>query len=386
MKSKLLAALAAFIAVIPSGLNASDDSGANLRAWEPASEILPVKYARASEIADILNSLGNDHGSPTNLTPRLYPRAPIPPDLKIVGRIKTISDERSNSILIFATTPSDIKTIKEIVSKLDVVLPQILIEATVFEVSLPRSRSNGERHAESQASAVSDLFPGSAVITNLHVLWVTNIVSVTGTNDTNWEQDAKGYLIGLTDGPDSVVAALIKDPRINVIQKPRILTSDGVGATIFVGRTVPFSTGGSPGAYQQLQSGFSIGVTPMIQPDARIALDLQQIMDWVEGATHIEGVGDVPNTNSKQLRATVTVRDGEVFIMGGMIRPTDQPGSSGVPVLKSIPLPGKLFRGSSVHAMRKELVVLFRPIILKVPPAHIQPGQPGIKGPSDTEH
>ena len=165
------------------------------------------------------------------------------------------------------------------------------------------------------------------------------------------------------------------DGRANVIQKPRIQTSHATPASLFIGSTVPYVTGsyyggygGGPGStYQQLRVGIGLDVTPFINPDGLVVMQIQETIDEISGSTRIENVGDVPNTTSRTLSGEVAVRDGETIILGGFMRNFDQQTKSGVPYLKDIPVLGYLFRTTDKRKERSELVVLMRPTVLRTP-------------------
>jgi general secretion pathway protein D len=175
---------------------------------------------------------------------------------------------------------------------------------------------------------------------------------------------------------DVAVAAAASDSRINVIQKPRILTSHATPGQIFVGQTVPYITstyygggfnGGPSSQYQQLSVGIGLQVTPYINPDGLVVMQIDETIDELAGSTDIAGVGAVPNTTHRTLSAEVACRDGDTIILGGFIRNSSNKTSSGVPLLKDIPLLGYLFSSRSDSKERSELLVLMRPTVLKTP-------------------
>ncbi|MDW8307837.1 MAG: type II and III secretion system protein [Verrucomicrobiales bacterium] len=121
--------------------------------------------------------------------------------------------------------------------------------------------------------------------------------------------------------------------------------------------------------------GIGLSVTPFINPDGLVVMDIQETIDEISGTTEIVGVGQVPNTTSRTLQAQVAVRDGETIMLGGFIRNSDTRSKSGVPFLKDIPLLGYLFRSTSKSSERKELIVLMRPTVLRTPEmaaAHVE--------------
>ena len=386
---------------------------------EYISEVIPIKYALSSDIANALNSLSSGGGGTTvgkstasgsrsssgfgrtgtggspgatmpgatapgataqpgggSFTDRLQSiikRASISGEVQVLGQTKIISDERTNSLLIFASR-EDMKMIKDIVAKLDVVLAQVLIEAVIIEVTLDNSKSLGFSYLEGQPHGIGN-FSGQGALNNGTMLSRANFASGAGSNLTSALPGGFSYLGAWGNDLDVTVTALASDSRARILQRPRIQTSHAVPASLFVGQTRPYPTGsyyggGAYGGYssiQQMQVGVSLDVTPLINPDGLVVMDIHQKIDSVSGTVNIANVGDVPITSSKEAQAKVAVRDRETVILGGLIETTKSSSASGVPFLKDVPLLGFLFRSSSKDDARDELIVLIRPTVLPTP-------------------
>ena len=129
---------------------------------------------------------------------------------------------------------------------------------------------------------------------------------------------------------------------------------------LFVGESRPYPTssyygGGAYGGYssiQQLQIGVTLEVTPLINPDGLVVMDIHTKIDSFEGNVTIQNVGDVPITSSKEASAKVSVRDHDTIILGGLIETDKNKNASGVPLLMDIPLLGYLFRSSHADETR----------------------------------
>jgi len=296
-------------------------------------------------------------------------------EIQVLGQTKIIADERTNSLLIFASR-EDMKTIKDIVAKLDVVLAQVLIEAVIIEVTLNDSHSLGISYLQNQPSTVGNYLSGIGAINNNNLLSRSSFVQVgTGTNVAGNVPQGFSYLASLGNDLDVSLTALAGNSRARILQRPRIQTSHAVPAVLFVGQSRPYPTGsyyggGAYGGYstiQQLQIGVTLSVTPLINPDGLVVMDIDQQIDSFQGNVTIQGVGDVPVTSSKHATAKVAVRDRDTIMLGGLIENTKNNSNSGVPFLKDIPLLGHLFRSSSQDSSRDELIVLIRPTVLPTP-------------------
>jgi general secretion pathway protein D len=315
-------------------------------------------------------------GSFSDRLNRIINRAATAGEITVLGQTKIIADERTNSLLIYASR-EDMKTIKEIVGKLDVVLAQVLIEAVVVEVTLNNSTSLGISYLENKPHGVGNSFLGQGAINNGSVLSPGSFNILSGaTNAAGNLPSGFSYLASLGNNDlDVSVTALAAEGRAKILQRPRIQTSHAVPASIFVGESRPYPQGsyyggGAFGGYstiQQLQIGISLQVTPLINPDGLVVMDIATEIDSFKGNVTIQGVGDVPITSSKNATAKVAVRDHDTIMLGGLIETDKNSNNSGVPFLKDIPLLGYLFRSSERDETRSELIVLIRPTVLPTP-------------------
>jgi general secretion pathway protein D len=398
---------------------------------EFVSEVIPIKYAKAVDIAGALNSLssggggatmggggttgtrssrtsgmnrsgmggvGGMGGYPGQTTPGLgmqstatgttpvgaagnsfssrlqniISRASQSGEFQVLGQTKIISDERTNSLLIYAGK-DDMKTIKEIVAKLDVVLAQVLIEAAIISVTLTDSRDLGISYIQQTPSGKGYL-QGLGAINNGNSLSQSPLVSA-ATNAASSLPSGFSYLASFGQDLDVTLTAAAASSRAKILQRPRIQTSHNEPASLFVGESRPYPTssyygGGGYGGYssiQQLQIGVTIEVTPLINPDGLVVMDIHTKIDSFEGNVTIQNVGDVPITSSKEAQAKISVRDHDTIILGGLIETDKNNNHSGVPLLMDIPILGNLFRSSHADESRSELIVLIRPTVLPTP-------------------
>ena len=295
-------------------------------------------------------------------------------EIQVIGQTKIISDERTNSLLIFASK-EDMKTIKDIISKLDVVLAQVLIESAVISVTLTGSRDLGFSYLQHPQNVGS--WTGVGAINNNTFQSPGNyLLNANGvTNASGVIPGGFTYLMSFGQDLDVALSAAASDTRAKILQTPRIQTSHNEPASIFVGESRPYPTssyygGGAYGGYssiQQLEIGVSLDVTPLINPDGLVVMDIHQKIDSFEGNVTIENVGDVPITSEKEAQAKVSVRDHDTIILGGLVETDKNQNKSGVPFLMDIPVLGYLFRSSHVDETRDELIVLIRPTVLPTP-------------------
>jgi type II secretory pathway component GspD/PulD (secretin) len=303
-------------------------------------------------------------------------------EFQILGQTKIIADERMNALLVFAAH-DDMQMIKKVVKQLDVVLAQVLIEAIIMEVTLDNTKTIGISAAQ-QPTGNNNLFAGG--FHNGQQFFPFTTAQQGGSNGfpgsftSVLPQNMFSYWGKFGNSFDVAIQAAQNDSRVNVLSRPRIQTSHGVEADLFVGSTIPYvdsTTAGAYGgtgvynSYQQQQVGITLKVKPLINPDGLVVMDIFQeasVQGPASTAVNINGTA-VPTINQRQASATVAVKDRDTIILGGMISTSQTKTKSGVPYLKDIPVLGNLFRSSSSIGERVELIVLIRPTVLPTPEA-----------------
>jgi general secretion pathway protein D len=336
------------------------------------SEVIPIKYELASDVAAALNAEESGHGgnwvhralvAPAEIT-NLYAQ------VQALGRRGITWDERSNSLVV-TTSSSDMPKIKEIISKLDVVLAQVLIEGVVLQ--FPFEERRGSRRLA--ADGASGLPPCFMALTNVVVLSTSRFTSVDAGGKTNTPGSQLSYEATLTGDLDALVTSLANSQPVRILQRPRIRTSVGVPATMFAGWGRPYPSGAYtcgcvPSISPSDPSGITIEVTCMLTTDGTVLTDIQEKVDRFVRNVTIQNVGDVPVTESYSAQAHLAVRDREIIALGGLIQAAKRPIFSEVEALDKVPLAGHLLNRiitSPTHTKRYELMVLIRPIVLPAP-------------------
>ncbi len=390
--------------------------------------VIPIKYAKAADMAQVISSLtagggggttvgsqtggkrgttstrglgfgsrtgfgtsgmtgynqpGTTPGTPLGTTPgaaqssftdrlkSIVSKASAVGELQIISQAKIIADERTNSLLIFADK-RDMEMITNIIAKLDVVLAQVLIESLIMEVQLNNNSDYGLSFQQRKPTQIGN-FTGIGSIINGTVLNPGSFSS--GVSNAAASLSGFSYFGRFSQDLDVTATAIANDSRYNVISRPRIMTTHATDAYIFVGETRPYITGsynalyyGGSGysQYDMLQIGITLTVTPYITSDGIVAMDIEQEIANVGGSVKIDN-NDVPITVNRNAKAYVVVKDRETVILGGYITSDITKASSGVPILKDIPLLGILFKNNSSKKNRSELIVLIKPTVLPTP-------------------
>lgn len=284
-------------------------------------------------------------------------------------------DTRSNSLIVFASK-KDMATIKKVLEKVDTLLPQVLIEGIVMNVSLGNSFNYGIS-AGQRPKRFNDTVKGGGSLNNGTG---TGNPLVGGASFLNGALSngipsyatgaGAGYSALLGNNWDVTVNAAETDNRVDVIQRPRLITSHAVEATFFVGSSIPYQQGGynyggvASFQYTTIPVGITLSVTPFITPDNLVVMTVSQ---EISGVADAGSGGAPPTTDQKNAESTVTVRSGDVVLMGGYLDNNKTTANSGVPYLKDIPLLGNLFKSRNDSGSKKELLILVRPTILPKP-------------------
>jgi general secretion pathway protein D len=281
-------------------------------------------------------------------------------------------DRGTNSVIIFGT-PQEYESLKSFIEKIDVRRKQVLIAATVVEMSTRQALELGVRWqifgtqggAAFGGSSLQDVY--SALLSGSFVI---GALSRSGTSVT----------IGSTTlfFPDLVLlfSLLEKGSGFNIVSNPKVLTLDNQEAIIKVGQVVPFASGvkfdinGQPIiTYDYKEVGLSLSVTPTISgKDLRllINLNLQEIIDFLRPQIGTLSYA-VPITSNRQLNSDVVVENGQTIIIGGLVSTRTLDSIEGVPGLKDIPVLGWLFKRKTTSEDKVSLFIFLTPYVIENP-------------------
>lgn len=282
--------------------------------------------------------------------------------VQLLQDARIVPDERSNSLIVFANK-QDMKMITNIVAKVDRLLAQVVIDAIIMDVQLSDAYQLGVSWLM-QPQKTGD--------------WTQAAASNNGGNLVSGLTNIAGgftYLARYQDDLNVAVQALASNSRGQILSRPRIQTSHAMSASFQVGESVPYVSGtyqgtvgyGPSSYFSQLDVSTSLDVTPFVTPDGLVVMDIDQNIEEISGYEEFPGTGRQPRTVYRSASATVSVRDRETIILGGYIRSNKSKTSSGVPLLKDIPLLGAAFRSKGSDFKRSELIVLIRPTVLNTP-------------------
>jgi general secretion pathway protein D len=299
-------------------------------------------------------------------------------DLKTPS-VRIVADEKNNALVIYAR-PRDYKMIEEAIKRLDVVPLQVLIEATIAEVTLNDNLQYGLQWFFSQGASRLELNNGiPAAVTTATTGTATTTTGTAASLASLAGADISPIFPGFnylaaTSNFKVMLNALSTLTQVNVVSSPEVLVLDHQTAALQVGDQVPVITQsaqstiatGAPivNSVQYLNTGVVLQVTPRVNSTGLITLDIDQSVSDVAKTT--TSTIDSPTITQRRIVTSAIVQDGETIALGGLIIDNQTKGKSGVPLLSSIPLIGPLlFSSTSKSAARTELLVLLTPKILR---------------------
>ena len=259
--------------------------------------------------------------------------------------MRMVVDERSNAI-IFHSTASRYRSVKELLTKLDTPPRQVMLDITIAEVSLKDEFKYG-------------------------VEWALRRSEVTLTTSGAWGAADIGGLGVIIDGKDGPVNAnlLANNSLVHVLSNPSMMVVDGVAASISVGSQISVvgETSSDPNGERitistdYRNTGLNVIVTPTINSEGVITMEIAQtISNSLPGS----GAGGNPDIFNRSLSTMVVSESGQTVMLAGLISSSRTTGGGGTPFLKDIPILGGLFKANSESEDRTELVMMITPRVL----------------------
>jgi len=298
-----------------------------------AVSVVPLRFADGASIIELL----------TTLLPA-YEREGQP--------APTVAYEPGSNTLVISASGETQEALEQIIRRLDVRRPQVLVEAIIVEISDTAAKELGVEFA---------------------------IAGLNGRNvpllSTNFSRAAPnilglaGVIAGATDGFDATT-----DEDTNILSMPFVTTLDNVPATFLVGQEIPITTGESLlGAgnsninpfrtFERQEVGIQLDVLPQISEGDVIRLEINQEVSSISGAlTSLSG--DFV-TNKRSIGTTVLANDKEIIVLGGLLQDDEEINLAKVPILGDIPILGKAFQSKGKSRQKTNLMVFLRPTIIR---------------------
>jgi general secretion pathway protein D len=289
------------------------------------------------------------------------------------------ADPATNSLIITAAEPL-YRQVRAMIDQLDSRRAQIYIESLIVEVAGGDSADFGFQW-QGLLGQSGDRY-GIVGGTNFTPAGGTgNIISINTQAAQGNLSLGEGFNIGLLKSINGTVAlaaiarALQSQASTNIVSTPNLITLDNEEAKIVVGENVPFITGqftqtggATTNPFQTIERkdvGITLRIKPQIGEGGAVRMTIFQEQSSVKSETAAGTSNAGPSTTKRSIESTVTVDDGAILVLGGLIEDRFITNRSKVPLLGDIPLVGALFRSESRERRRTNLMVFLRPIVMR---------------------
>lgn len=272
--------------------------------------------------------------------------------------LKIVPNTQNNSLLIYANG-EEYSFIRDALDKIDRPVVQVLIEATLAEVTLSDELRYGINFQSSNAiGSTNTTFTNSS------------------TSGPVPASSFPGFSVSVIGNTTSgVLNTLQSKTNVKVLSAPKIMTLNNEPATLQVGDQVPVVTqqaqsvdaAGAPivNNIELRDTGVILQVTPRVNDSGTIILDISQEVSDVATTTS-SGINS-PTIQQRRLTSTVATKSGQMVALGGLIRERQVRTKSGIPVLSQIPIIGGLFGQKVNTGSRTELIILITPTVIRSP-------------------
>ena len=325
--------------------------------------VLYLKYAKAEEVATIINTVSSRFAGDDNEKP-------------------IVTHHRETNSLIVSSEETNLEVIRNLVSKLDIRRAQVLVEAIIVELSETAAKSLG----------VETIFAGAqdgnvpVGITRFQNTSNPDLVALAGSLIEDGENatlnnvasssllQSSGLVSGFGDlsGGDSfagIISAVADDQNSDILSTHTVIAMDNEPANLVIGQEIPITTGESLGSNNtnpfrttsRQEVGIKLSITPQINEGNSVILEIKQEVSGVVGP--LTGTADLI-TNKRSIETTVLVDNNQMIVLGGLNEDDLQESVSKVPLLGSIPVFGRLFSSSAESRVQRNLMVFLRPTIL----------------------
>ena len=340
-------------------------------------KVIYLEYANAKEVAEVLTRVMQ------NIT-----RMDETGDRKrSTDSNSTIEADEGTNALIITADADEMAALEAVIARLDIRRAQVLIEAIIVEMDVNEGQELGLQWLFANDSGVfGSNISSSTAQRNQNAAIANAILGESGANEDISVGTLAGSLSqvpgttlgwGVVDSDLSmavILNALEKQGNSNILSTPSLLTLDNEEAYITVGQNVPFitgsysNTGGANTVQNPFQTierenvGITLKVTPQVNEGDSVVLDIVQEISSLTGT--VLSASDLI-TNERKIETKVLASDGDVIILGGLVRDDVQDSEQGVPILMDIPLLGRLFRNDVVNVTKQNLLVFIRPSIVR---------------------
>jgi type IV pilus assembly protein PilQ len=359
------------------------------------SEVFQLQYQKAEDIKKMLNE---SNGSSTSGNQQITTRF-------LSQRGSVSADTRTNQVFV-TDVSGKLDEVKKLLSKIDIPIRQVMIEARIVEADDRFGRNLGVKLGFNDAKStqyrtingvkVPIYGAGSNILgTGLYgtvsgnqqgaidlsaqttdssgsALGLATQANVANSNFINLPAGGLGgvnpasialslFGSGLTRFINLEISALEADNKGKVISSPRVVTSDSMKATIESGTEIPYVVTSRDGTTTTFKKAvLKLEVTPQITPEGNVIMDVEVNKDTRGENTGASGFA----IDTKQIKTQVLVENGGTVVIGGVYTQEESTQTTKVPLLGDLPFVGNLFRSNQKVNNRSELLIFLTPRVI----------------------
>ena len=352
------------------------EAQASLQNLEPLkTQAFQLNYAKAIDVASQLQGQAVSGGSSTGTGSGNSSRI-------LSTRGSVIAEARTNQVFV-TDVAAKLEQVQQLISKMDVAVRQVLIEARIVEASDTFGKSLGVKLGGADLRAQQGGDGGYQISGNTRAAIGTSYANAIASSGAGGSVDLTSNFVNLPAAglsgytPASFalsifnaatnrflnleLSALEADGKGKIVSSPRVVTADQTRALIEQGTEFPYQVASSSGATSIAfrKANLKLEVTPQITPEGNIILDLDVNKDS-RGETTAAGIA----INTKHVKTQVLVENGGTVVIGGIFELTESDNETKVPLLGDIPGLGNLFKNRSRVANKQELLVFITPKVV----------------------
>ena len=341
------------------------ESVAAVQSLEPVrTQSFQINYAKAAEIAAQLTAGGSGSSSSARI---------------LSTRGSVIAEPRTNQLFV-TDIPVKLEQVQQLISKIDISVRQVLIEARIVEASDTFGKSLGVKLGGSDLRAQRGGDGGYQLNGSDRIGFGTSYGNAVATSGAGGSVDTLGNFVNLPGvgqggyNPATFaislfnaganrflnleISALEADGKGKVVSSPRVVTSDQVKALVEQGTELPYQVASASGATSIAfrKANLKLEVTPQITPEGNIILDVDVTKDTVGQST---AAGFAINT--KHVKTQVLVENGGTVVIGGIFEEITSDNETKVPFFGDLPGVGHLFKTKGRISNKQEMLIFITP-------------------------
>ncbi|MGR8930085.1 MAG: type II secretion system secretin GspD [Gammaproteobacteria bacterium] len=290
--------------------------------------------------------------------------------------VRIIPDDGNNALVIVANSEQYAKILK-VIKQLDVLPLQVIIDATIVEVSLVDELKYGIQWFLTHQNGGNNLVKGGASNGIPVVDDGSGGVTIPLDKLAGAMSGGLSYAFASRSGDiNAILNANATNNNVNVISSPSLMVLNNQEATIKVGDSVPIRSAVSSNlsgnsnngivqtsSIQMVDTGVILSVRPRVNSGGLVLMDVMQSVNQATETKTSTNI-DSPTIQKREIETSIVVQSGETLVLGGLIKEDNTYNRSGVPLLHEIPVLGPLFGGTTRNKNKSELVVLITPRVV----------------------